>query len=465
MKYKRILFFRAYFDPKDSRHPRDINIPFTIGYAARLLEDKHYKIKLIDNRIKKLNIKNLIRESSNWNPDIIFLYTEKEGFIQLSKYIRILKKIKREILAVGIGPLVSLAPSDIVNKKTSIDMGLLGESELSILKLLEKVNNKKSISKIKNLYTPKKTKAKSEIIKDLDKLPFPKHELFNPLKYKLLYPLHLSKKVKFGHVLSSRGCPYNCIFCSQIIRESYGRRVRLRSAKNVVDEIEELLSLGVNLISFEDDCFTVSKKHVINICNEINKRKLDIKWTAHARIDEVDKEMLKEMKKSGCILLRFGVESGSNRIIKLLKKTNKKIDWVEKTKEVFHVANEIGFSTAALFIIGNPTETEKEIYDSIALAKEINPDMVQVHFFTPYKGSEAYKLYKNKIKNNNFYHYSFDINLSNIPDVQLKELQKKFYKTFYFNPTFFINHYKKYGLFYLNNPIVWKKLASYMISL
>lgn len=169
------------------------------------------------------------------------------------------------------------------------------------------------------------------------------------------------------------------------------------------------------------------------------------------------------MRKSGCILLRFGVESGSNRIINLLRKTNKKIDWVKKAKEVFQYTNKIGINTVALIIIGNPTETEEEVYKSMSLVKEINPDMVQVHFFTPYKGSEAYKLYKDKMKNNNLYHYSFDINFSNIPDNKLKELQEIFYKNFYFNPTFFINHYKKYGLFYLNNPIVWKKLASYMI--
>jgi len=463
---KRVLFIRTDMDEEKKRvHPRDILPPLAIGYAARILEDKGYEIKFIDNRIETLAESKLVRLSIEWNPDIIFLYTESLGLDSCIGYAHGVKKLRKNMLIIAIGPLVSCAPENLVHKGSSIDAALLGECELSPVSLIETLNKKETIRAIKSIYLPDKHNAKVEAINDLDKLPIPKYELFDPSKYLSLYPLKFYKKVKWGYVLSSRGCPYECIFCSPVIRERYNKKVKLRSPERVADEIDSLVKLGANVISFNDDDFTVSRQHVIGICNEINRRNLAVKWIAQARIDEVDEELLRIMKEAGCILLKFGIESGSNRIIRLLKKTNKEIDWAKKTKEVFGYTNQLGISTLSFFIIGNPSETESEVYESINLAKEIKSDIIQVHFFTAYKGSIAYDTYKNKVKDSKLYHYSFGVNLSEILDERLKALHKAFYKKFYLNLPFLLNHYRKFGLFYLKNPKVWKKLASHMINL
>ena len=128
------------------------------------------------------------------------------------------------------------------------------------------------------------------------------------------------------------------------------------------------------------------------------ERHLKIKWIAHARVDNITPSLLKLMKEAGCILLRFGIESGSRRIIDILKKRDSDIDWIETSRAVFKNSREEGISTAALFIIGSPSESQSEIESSLKLAKELEPDFIQVHFFTPYVGSAAYEQYKSRIE-------------------------------------------------------------------
>lgn len=465
-QYKRVLFIRTDMDEEKKHiHPRDILPPLAIGYAARILEDKGYEIKFIDNRIETLAENKLARLSIEWNPDIIFLYTESWGLDSCIAYANDIKKLRKNMLIIAIGPLVSCAPETLVYKGSSIDAALLGECELSPVSLIERLNKKGTLRAIKSIYLPDKHNAKVEVINDLDKLPIPKYELFDPSKYISLCPLKLYKKVKWGYLLSSRGCPYECIFCSPLIRERYNKKVKLRSPERVADEIESLIRLGANVISFNDDDFTLSRQHVIKVCNEIKRRNLAVKWIAQARIDEVDKELLGIMKEAGCILLKFGIESGSNRIIRILRKTNKEIDWAKRTKEIFGHANQLGISTLSFFMIGSPTETEEELHESINLAKEIKPDIIQVHFFTAYRGSAACSRYKKELKDDNPYHYASGTNISRISNERLKELHRAFYKKFYLNIPFLLDHYRKFGLFYLKNPKVWKKLASHMINL
>jgi len=213
--------------------------------------------------------------------------------------------------------------------------------------------------------------------------------------------------------------------------------------------------LGANVISFEDDSFTFSSVQLNSVCDKLISENLGIKWICQGRVDELDYNILKKMKKAGCMLIRFGVESGSERIIKILKKTRDEKNWIEKTKEVFSRSRELGISTDAMFIIGSPSETQEDIFASIKLARSIRPDMLQVVFFTPYPGSEAFRIYRERFKNINtsqLYHYGKLItNLSCVDSEKLIELQKKFYRSIVFRPSFLINHMVNYLYFYIFN--------------
>ena len=243
----------------------------------------------------------------------------------------------------------------------------------------------------------------------------------------------------------------------------------MRSAANVVDEMANLMKQGVNIISFDDDLFTILKGHVENICNEIKKRGLDILWIAHSRIDNVDYEQLKRMKEAGCVLLRFGVESGSERILELLQKTRERINWNKKTKEIFAFARSLDIATHALLIIGSPTETEDDIKETFTLTKELMPDGIQIHFFNPYPGSKNYKELKDLLNDEavmDMYHYNAPrINFSAVDLKRLKNIRSNFYKNIFLSPGFFIPHIFKYFSFYLNNGDVFCRLLHWVLLL
>ncbi len=227
----------------------------------------------------------------------------------------------------------------------------------------------------------------------------------------------------------------------------------MRSPENVVDEIEFLMSLGKNVISFLDDCFTVSKKYVEEVCDEIMKRKLDINWICHARIDNLSKGVMKKMKRAGCLLLKIGVESGSNRVIRVLKKTPDRVDWNSLTRKIFEFSKEVGLPILSMFVLGSPTEMIEDVKKTLSLIEDIDPELVQIAYFTPYPGSEAFSRYFHGTDfDENFYHYKIFINVSNMSFKELEILPKKIYRSFYFRLGFLLKHLRNHFSFYLLNP-------------
>jgi anaerobic magnesium-protoporphyrin IX monomethyl ester cyclase len=246
------------------------------------------------------------------------------------------------------------------------------------------------------------------------------------------------------------------------MRESYGKKFRTRAPANVIDEMEYLIKLGANIIIFDDDNFTTSENHIRGICEEIKKRNLHIKWVAHSRVDEVNPSLLKLMKDAGCTLLRFGVESGSEKIIKILGKTNDARDWLRKCREVIRQAKSLGISVACLFIVGSPEETYKDFISSIEFSKSLSPDIVQIAYFVAFPGSKIYQQSKEKcgVDSLDIYHYGLpSSNLSKMSSDELKRAQSLFYRSFLIRPRFLIKHFFDYGYFYIKNPEIFLKLS------
>lgn len=436
-------------------HPKHFSPPFTLKYIQSLAVKKgNFLVKLVDCLVTPLALERTVNDVLAWNAEVVVISSSthnSESAMQLCSLV----KAKTNIFAVAIGQGPTSYPFDYCSLASSFDVVLRGEAEREVISLLEALRNGKSEKEIKGEYVHRLNRNEVNLVWDLDALPFPEYSTKEIDAYQYLYPIRTWKKLRWGHILSSRGCPHNCIFCSQIIRETYGNKVRLRSHVNVVDEIESLLSKGVNIIAFDDDNFTALSRHAMGICREIVRRKLKVKWIAHARVDELNVSLLLLMKKAGCVLLRFGVESGSERIVKILRKTYNS-SWTKVSKDIFNLCRKIGIATNALFMIGNPTETEEEINATIQLAQLLKPHLIQVHFFTPYPDLSIHELLpKNTMKKNEFsqmHHYAFPrINSSKIDSYVLVRIRSRFYRKFLLRPYFLMEHFLRYFPFYISN--------------
>lgn len=461
--YQRILLMRMHSNQLgEVKHPHHIYPPLLLKYMETLLKQEGYEVKLIDAWLPLPEQKNILETVTEWGPDVAVLMANPIDSRAAFGLGHNLKK-HHECFLVAVGQEVGLHLGRFSTPDCPFDVALSGESEVELLSLINRLNAKGADATRKKYAVSHDLKP--FVVHDLNKLPFPTYEPEEVERYCFsAYPLRMKKHARWGFLLSSRGCPYECYFCSPVMRKTYGTKVRLRTAENVVDEIEHLMGLGINVISFEDDDLTAKRSHVLGICREIRQRQLDIHWICHARVDELDGELMQAMKDAGCILLRIGVESASDRILQLLRKNPKKKDWKPLCQSVFREARKLGIATNALVIIGNPDETREEAEATINFVCSLNPDMVQVHFFTLYPGSPAYEEHKGRVPEDQIakmHHYNLPlVNMSQLTDEELWELRGAFYKRFFLRPVFVMQHLYHYSLFYLTNPKVFRQLSN-----
>jgi radical SAM superfamily enzyme YgiQ (UPF0313 family)/SAM-dependent methyltransferase len=353
----------------------------------------------------------------------------------------------------GIHPTVEPVK---VMENSDIDFVIRGEGEETLLELVEAILYGKSDSaEIDGLVfredgTIKVNRAR-RLISDLDKLPFTARGLN-------LYP-ELYTPGEMGHLITSRGCPFECTFCEA--HQMWTRRVRFRKPENVVEEIKYLINeYHCRDIRFQDDSFTVNRKNIIELCQRIISEGLHIDWTCLSRVDLIDDELLSLMKRAGCTKISFGIESGSQRIREGIKKG---IDDHEIYKTLKLVRkNHIRFSCC--FMVGLPSETKKDVEKSIAMIRKIKPDFTNVCTFTPYPGSPIYEdclkrnLIEDKIDWGRYSHHSpFNRFFADIHEKDFLYLLTKMAKTAdYYNAginlSFLMSRFKAGWRSYLANP-------------
>lgn len=457
---KHIVFLRLapwFYYPV--HHPQDILIPFDIAYIAAMINEKQYRLHIIDNYIRDYTIDDIVTQILSQDVDILGVSSKTPS---VKAAVEIFKRIKEEkpfVKTFAFGQHVTYTPETVLNALFNIDAAVIGESELTVLELLDSFANDLNIEDVKGIaYWDKannvllKTRPR-ELMLDLDKLPFMKHELFSGLGYKKVsMSVHLYKKVKWGFLQSSRGCPYSCIFCSDAIRASYGKAYRARSPGLVVDEMEYLVNkLGVNAIDFIDEVFTFDMKRADEICDEIIKRELKVKWTLATRADRLNKAILKKMRLAGCSSIGIGVESGSERILQMINKGQTK----EQIRNAVNDIHNEGISTNLTFIIGHPTETREEMEETFNFAKELRPMFIQFHYLTPYPGTKIREDggWNEDVSFDKYSHYNIcKHNMSNISNEVLKSAIPSFYKKYYFSFSYLLTYLRYRALYVIFNP-------------
>lgn len=415
-------------------------LPVSLVYIASVLKKHDFKVKIIDAVAEKIECGTLIKMVGKYSPRLIILNVSTVTFNNDMKVAEKIKKFFPHIHISAIGVHVTALPGEALSYR--IDSVIRREPEITAYKLALAVSREGSFKKVLGLSYKEKSKKlhnpDRSWIKKLDNLPFPARELVKNEKYLMA----MSKK-PHTVLVSSRGCNQNCIFCTA--RQYYGNELRLRSAKNVADEMEEVKrKFKINYITMWSDTFTLDRDFVINLCKEINKRKLKVEWMCNSRVDTVDEEMLEMMKRAGCIGIAFGVESGVQEILNRAGKNTK----IWQIKLAFEMMRKVGIESLAHFIFGLPGETKKTIKETIKFAKEIDPDYAQFYCAVPFPGTPLRTLCEqNKwIATTNWRDYEINQAVVETEHLSRKELEnaRRFaYISFYFRPRYVWKRFSK----------------------
>jgi anaerobic magnesium-protoporphyrin IX monomethyl ester cyclase len=413
--------------------------PLFLAYAAAVLEKNNFEAELIDCRPDYISLEKLNKKNT---PDVglVVVQTSTPSIEDDILSAEFLKKSNPKIKTVLVGPHPTIYYAEILEKNQLIDIVALGEYDYTILDIAKAIEENKSIESIKGIAFKKDGKAvktnSREPISDLDEMPFPARRFLPVEKY---YSPLFSARPSL-RLVSSRGCPFQCTFCSWP-QTMYGRKVRLRKPEKVVDEIEEMINkFGAKELYFDDDTFGAIPEHAISICNEILKRKIKIPWICMGRVDRINDKVLQKLSESGCRVIKYGVESGSAEILKNIKKGITP----EQIEKAFTLTKKHKIQSYATVIFGLPGETKETIKETVKFVNRINPDFVQFSIATPYPGTEFFEqAQKNNwliAKNWNEWD-SIDKSVIEYPDLKKEKIEEAIniaYKKFYFRPEYLI---------------------------
>ncbi len=419
--------------------------PIGLAYLASYMRENGLDVDLIDCSfdMTKEKLFSIVKEK---NPDIIGIGLLTDMVKELKQVMKKLRDVAPNAVFVAGGSHASALPKETLTKY-GFDIVVKGEGEQVMVKLVQALKSGKGLENIKGLFYKKNGKivysGQQELLESLENLPFPARDLLPMQKY-LKYSIGRSSWIlprPSTTVLGSRGCPYNCTFCATNL--NYGRKVRHRSAKNYVDEIEMLIKdYGVKGILFNDDTITADRKWVLDLISEFKKRNLKIKWGCNTRVNLVDKELLMKMKAAGCVSISFGVESGVQTV---LNKYHKKGITLDQVRKAFRLCKEVGIFTHATFIVGMPGETLRDMEASIRFAKEIEPDAIQVSIATPFPETELCEMALAKGKQKEFNWEDLDFMFRGVIETeeftpkQVRQMQKRFLREFYLRPRYIAN--------------------------
>ncbi|MDD4953555.1 MAG: radical SAM protein [Candidatus Omnitrophica bacterium] len=438
-----------------SRRPLRAEIPLKIDeeigafpslgllYIATYLKKRmpSADVEVIDARIEKLDSARISGIVKLKNPDLVGITTLTFSLLDVIDTAKAIKAVNPRIKICLGGAHVSIFPKESLSLK-EIDFVVAGEGEETFLELAEALTKKEgSFHRIKGLGF-KDAQGGSvlnelrQLTQDLDALPVPDRRLIN---YRKCYSL-LGKSEFMATLQTTRGCPFRCIYCDQ----QSGKALRKRSVESVMREIQELYALGIRDIFFIDDLFTLDKKRVIELCQRIIDKKISIFFKISARVDTVDKEMLKALKAAGCYRIHYGVESGTQRIINRLQKGIT----LEQAKDAFSWTKEAGIDTFAYFMIGSPGETREDILNSIDFAIKLDADYAHFSICTPYPDTRLYNIAMDEGVVENDYWREFASSpgddfatrfwTKELSSGELVSLQNYANKRFYLRPSFFV---------------------------
>lgn len=399
--------------------------PLGIAQLAGSLEHNGIKTDILDAHALHLKSENIIKMINRKKPEIVGITSTSPQIRAVIKLSHMIKSQTKALVVIG-GVHATIQPQSL-KKYKCFDYIFVGDGEITFPLFIKKILEGNR---------PKDTIIQGVSPENLDEISMPAYHL---LSFKR-YFLPVTNRVP-SYIEASRGCNFSCSFCS--IPQ---KRLLFKSVKKVIDEMNYLKKLGVGFIEFSDENFTFDKEWVYNLCNEIEKNEINLDWGCQTRCDLVDENIILSMKKAGCKIISFGIESGSFRIRKSLMKPFSD----QQIFEAFDICSNIGVETAALFLLGLPSETKEEMLQTIRMAHELEPTYCQ---FAPLVVFPNTPIYAGAIENKKISEHAWDNYINgdpiplSIPEVYTREKWIDFLN-------------KTIGEFYFRSSYIIKKLKS-----
>ena len=371
-------------------------VPYNLCCLAAMVEDI-CRIEIIDAYFNDMDQKKFAQALADTDPDIVGITVIMDQFSATGHLVaEMTKTIDPKIQVVIGGVYATMNPGHAIQDE-NVDYVVIGEGEYVIRELIEHMENGNPIPSKGVCYRRGGeiiNTGKAEIINDLDALPLPAYHLIPFEEYSKRISRTTSvdapRVLPYARLYTSRGCPFNCVFCQ--VEAISGKKFRARSADCVLDEIEWLSkSYGVKSLIFSDDNFFLDRQRVVEILNGLNYRKLTMPWLSEdTAVFLLDRELLELMRETGCEYVGIAMETGTERILKEIIK-GKPIDF-NHAKEMVRIARDLGIYAAANFIIGFPTETWDEIRQTMEFAEELNSDYVRIFSAIPLRQTRLWDL-------------------------------------------------------------------------
>lgn len=414
--------------------------PLAIAYIAAYIKANcsNVNISFLDAHLNKLTEKKTVFYFKKNKYDIYFVQAYSLSWHSVLKTAKIIREHTENAFIVVGGPQITAYPQE--SMETGLfNMGIFGEGEEISAKIVnffhtEKINSiEGTILNIKGKIITNKPQT---LLDDINLLPLPDFDLINNNYFSL------TVQKPFATMITSRGCCYNCSFCSQIYN---GNKIRYRTAENVADEIELYVKkYRVKEIIFFDETFTFDKNRVIDICNEIIKRQLKFVFNIRTRVDKIDEDIVIALKKAGCTTIHLGIESASDQT---LQNMNKGIT-VKDIKNAVDLCKKTGIVTRGYFILGYPGETKEDMLNTINFSKKLNLDLASFTVAIPNPKTSLHNIAikNNYMKYDYWKNFSLGIEKNKIPyfsdkiitDELLEKMLKKAYLSFYCRPSFIL---------------------------
>ena len=413
-------------------------MPLDLAYIAAGLVNEGLRTYIKDYPAEEKDISDFYFDLLNLKPDLLLV---SATMFTLSSDILILKLAKNNfpgLITVIKGVSADYWKEKLLSSNPEIDMILSGEYELTLPLLCKGISWDKIPGLSYRLGNEIYLSDKDSIISDLDSLPFPARNLLNNQLY-----IRPDTGEPMTTIQTSRGCPYQCIYC--LASFVSGSKVRLRSPANIVDEIELCIrEHNISNFFFRADTFTLNKKWVTEIIAEINKRRLKINYVVNSRVDTIDEELIRLLKESGCFLISLGIESGCEKSLELMKKgTN-----LNQGIEAVRLLKKYGIKTYLFFMIGFPWEKKEDIDSTINYSLSLDGDFVEFHIPVPFEKTQLREMMEkeNLLVNNDSSLSSTFVSSHAIPVIgtkylsteELLRMRKKAIIKFYLRPKYLI---------------------------